>query len=59
MIIAYDVNKHIIVLSEVVFTAWEVIDIFLFILALWSLSMIVGCDDILYIVSSERMPYSQ
>jgi len=59
MIIAYDVNKHIIALSELLFTAWEVIDIFLFILALWSLSMIVGCDDRLYIVSSERMPYSQ
>jgi len=59
MIIAYDVNKHIIALSELLFTAWEVIDIFLFILALWSLSMIVGCDDRLYIVSSERMHYSQ
>jgi len=35
MIIVCDVNKHIIVQSDLVFTAYEVIDIFLFILPLY------------------------
>jgi len=35
MIIVCDVNKHIIVQSDLVFTAYKVIDIFLFILPLY------------------------
>jgi hypothetical protein len=34
MIIVYDVNNHIIVQSKVMFTAYEVVNLFLFILGL-------------------------
>lgn len=59
MIIVCDVNNHIIVQSEVVFTTCEVINIFLFILGLWSLSLIVASDVKLCAIGSEHRPYSQ
>jgi hypothetical protein len=59
MIIACDVNDRKIVQSQLVFTACEVIEMFLLILGLWSLSVIVTSDVKLCHVGSERMPYSQ
>jgi hypothetical protein len=59
MIIVCNVKWHIVVQSELVFAVCEVIDILLFILALWSLSEIVASDVKLYTVVSEHMPYSQ
>jgi hypothetical protein len=58
-IIVYDVNNHIIVQSKVVFTAFEVVNMFLFILGLWSLSLIVASNVKLCTVGSEHRPYSQ
>ena len=59
MIIVYDVNNHIIVQSKIVLTAYEVVNMFLFILGLWSLSFTVASDVKLRTVVSEHRPYSQ
>jgi hypothetical protein len=59
MIIVCDVNNHIIVQSEVVFTTCEVINIFLFILGLWSLSLIIASYVKLCAIGSEHRPYSE
>lgn len=59
MIIVYDVNNHIIVQSKIVLTACEVVNMFLFIIGLWSLSLTVASDVKLRTVVSEHWPYSQ
>ena len=61
MIVACDVNCtiNIIMQSELLLIACEVIDIFFLILGFWSFSMIIAYDDNSYTVESEHTPYPQ